>query len=173
MSSRSSSKKASPSTTVMSVFGNALAWCSAHRYAALGLGLGVLVLGVAVVMNAPTKSSADVEDEDAEFSEFDPIDDAPLYASDLAPRVANPKTVPVRSHAQPAFEDLTPLFAPMTSTDSGVIAATFEGRPQPASVAPVWLAGTIETDDDMPSIEIPSSFAAPVQQATGPFLAPQ
>ncbi len=176
MSSRSSSRsrETGPPKTLAEFVALVRECLGAHRYLALATSFAVVALGAMSVWNSfqspDLMTDDDKEDELAQLGLFDelPIDQG---ESDGHTNRAQAVTVPT-PHRGP-LEDLSPLFRPESIHGSGVITATFEGTSLSTPALPVWLAGTIETDDEpVPRLQ-PDFAREPVQQATGPILVPQ
>ncbi|HET6425605.1 MAG TPA: hypothetical protein VFG20_18085 [Planctomycetaceae bacterium] len=150
-------------------------WCGQRPYVVLGFGLSMVILGGAVIGNSFMTPVAVINDtEEEEFADLGleldlPLDDARPSRSTL--RVA--AVTPVRPPSTAEFADLTTAFGTDHSPASGIVAATYEGLPSPSPEAPVWLAGTIETDDDLADFTFPSPAGQVLAPVTGPILSPQ
>lgn len=174
-SSSRSSRSAAGKSTTKSPWNTVQAWCGQHRYVVLSGVLSVIVLGVLAIGNPSSDTVATTDDADAEeFSDLG-LEDELSIDTDKPSRSASGFTpvTPVRPAPSADFADLTLNFGGQSSSPSGVVAAAFEGSSQTSYEAPVWLAGTIETDDDIPAFVFPSSAEISLPQATGPILMPQ
>lgn len=175
----SSSSRSLRSTAAKSPWDSLRTWCTQHRYLVLGGALGVVVLGVFSIGN-PLSPTVVVMDEsgDEEFSDLGLEEELPVHTDKVSSKASRSSTgftsvTPVRPSPSADFADLTLNFGGEVPANPGVVAAAFEGMPQPSPAAPVWLAGTIETDDDITTFAFPSSAEVPLPQATGPILMPQ
>lgn len=178
-SSRSSRTEPSWWTTVHERSAPVIAWCSTHRYLSLaGLALLGVLLGLAISKPSARDSLNDETDDDlAVLEEFED------FASE--PRAEPPIKIARESSPHPAttaaFEDVTPVWGESSLPANRLMTATFEGSPPSVNAGPVWLAGTIETDDFssssdplfLPQAEPVRDFSPPEVQATGPLLIPQ
>jgi hypothetical protein len=149
-------------------------WCSQHRYLVLGAALGGMVLGVIAIGNPLSPTAVVTDDtESEEFRDLGLEDELPADTDKPSRSTSGFTSItPVRPATPADFADLTLNFGGQPRPVSGVVAAGFESLPQSSPAAPVWLAGTIETDDELPAFAFPSSSEVP-QQATGPILMPQ
>lgn len=174
-SSSRSARSAAGKSAAKSPMNTMLTWCSQHRYVVLGTVLGVIVLGVFVIGNPSSPSVVAKDDTDSEeFSDLG-LEEELSVDKDKPTRSASGFTpvTSVRPAPSAEFADLTLNFGGQSTSTSGVVGAAYEGALQPSFEAPVWLAGTIETDDDIPAFAFPSSAEIPLPHATGPILMPQ
>lgn len=141
-------------------------WCGRHRYLAIAAIMSpVLLIVLAIGLpsgSSVTESSGTDEEEFADLGlEDDPVD--------AVRNPSGPVPHPVVKSVTPApsadFADFTMNFGHERPLATGVVAATFEGQPRSSASSPVWLAGTIETDDS-PVAPYPAT-------STGPILLPQ
>ncbi len=150
----------------------AWAWCSEHRYVSLAIATGVamlVVLGSGNSFNTSTATTASDDDELVALDQFDDLADEP--GTESRPSVTSVRTTPAEHHAR--FDDLTPFFGNANPPGTGIVTATFEGASRPVETGPVWLAGTIETDDVPAQTPFDPVTPAFLPQASGPLLTPQ
>ncbi len=169
-SSRSPRTKTPLWTTLQKRMVPVLAWCSAHRGLSLGCVTAVgFLLGASLWIPSPPSPLDDQDDEIASLGEFDE------FASEIDDVEAiNTVPAPVPRAVFPSqIDDLAPLLAGNHELTHGIMTATFEGTPRSIDTGPVWLAGTIETEDLAPQAELLPEFPSAVPQAGGPLLIPQ
>lgn len=174
-SSHSSRSRSGKNVTLLHRWNEFRTWCAGRPYVVVGFGLSVLILGGALLGNPFSAQVAVIdESEEEEFTDLGLEVDSAVeggHRPRSAPRVAAATPLPPSGSAE--FTDLTAAFGRELSATSGIVAATYEGVSQPSPEAPVWLAGTIETDDEFADFALPSpadQFAPPV---SGPILSPQ
>ena len=141
-------------------------WCGRHRYVALGVVLSSLLLGV-LALSFPNGSSVTETSgfDEEEFADLGLEDEVVDDVGGKSLRAPQPIVKSVTPASSAEFTDLTLSFGGERIPATGVVAATFEGQPRSSANSPVWLAGTIETDD--------SPVAPFPQTSTGPILLPQ
>lgn len=129
----------------------------------------LVVLGSGNSFNASTATTASDDDELVALDQFEDLANEPSTESRLS--VTSIGTPHTEHH--PRFDDLTPFFGNATPRGTGIVTATFEGVSLPAETGPVWLAGTIETDDVPAQTAFDPVTPAFLPQASGPLLTPQ
>lgn len=172
MGSTSSGKSRRSPANVGESLAFAWSWLGSHRLITLGIALAITAVVANVAWNSlQTPVVMTDDDDDDELKALGLFDELPVDPEPTA--VTSRHRDSRKSTLTPTaeFDDLSPLFAVPGAARSAVVTATFEGTP-PAST-PVWLAGTIETDDESDSLSIAPYAPGPIQQASGPFLVPQ
>lgn len=165
-SSRSTKTTKRLTTTCWQYLTQLRSWCGRHRYLAITAIVSPVLLMV-LTIGLPSGSSVteSLGSDDEEFADLGLEEET---VGDVR-RQSLPSPQPLVKSVTPAssaeFTDLTLNFGGERLPATGVVAATFEGQPRPSASSPVWLAGTIETDDS-PVAPFPST-------ATGPILLPQ
>jgi len=148
-----------------------IAWCGNHPYVSLGVTTAVCALLTLGIWGASDPSVIEDGDED-EIAALGALGDIEAESGGevrVKPRRAR------ESWPEPlaGIDAPVPLFDGNSEFDHGIVAATFEGASRTANVGPVWLAGTIETDDVLPQADFLPTIPPPVRQAAGPLLIPQ
>lgn len=171
-SSRSKHAKTSANTSLADRVTAALA--AGQRYTPVVLG--VLAVGGALLCwgmwgnSASSAISDNADDEIAALAEISEWDTDPETAAALKPS----RPPATRTDSLAGRNDPPPAFDDGSEFAHGVVTATFAGTPRPVDTGPVWLAGTIETDDFPTQSDFLPEIPSSVQPASsGPLLIPQ
>lgn len=170
-SSRSHRNKSAATNPLRQRLAAAFALCSSYRYTSLGIVSSAGALLVMACWSSFNSPAALVNDDEDELAAFDHLDG---LEADLGEEVSShPIRVPVpRLEQHAGFDDLVPMFAGNSAPEPGIVSAMFQGPPRSVDAGPVWLAGTIETDDIAPEGSFLPAIPAPVFPTTGPLLTP-
>lgn len=169
MASPSSSSRTNR-TSVMERMAPALAWFSTHRYASLG----IVVFAGALVSLGIWGSSGSALTADNDEDEIAALGELGDFEADSSGELREKPSRAREFWAEPrtGMDASVPLFDRSSEFDTGIVAATFEGSSRIVNVGPVWLAGTIETDDVLPQADFLPTIPPPGRQAAGPLLIP-
>ncbi len=170
-SSRSHRSKPSFLTSAKERLTPALKWMGSHRYASLGV-VAAVCASIMLGMGSSSEPSL-INDSDDEIAA---LGDLGEFETDAVTEIRLPPTRAVATHAEhhTDIDDLASMFDNSPETGRGIMTATFEGPSRSVNAGPVWLAGTIETDDILaPPMDFLPAIPSPARQAVGPLLIPQ